>query len=288
MVLAQALGVLTGGLSATVIGTSHARGALLVLVALSTALEAHVGREARFLVLGTFPSMSDDMAPRAGGSLCDVTPARVSHRLEIRRALPLRLSAQLRERTRQAHRKVERSFALDLRLVDREAYGALLTTLRSFYAPAEDALCALTGWDRLTPAIDIESRRRAALLDEDLGRLGVVAAAAELGGAPAPAREPRELDRLAGGLGCLYVLEGSALGGRIVARRARAALGEQLPVAFFSGAGRADPGAAWHSLQASIDAFGALYGDAAGRRAVAVARQTFASLGTLLDLEAVR
>lgn len=242
------------------------------------------------LELGTFPGASPSVTPQARASTRDITRARIPPRQEVRRSLPARLSTQLRERTRVEHSNVERSFALDRRLVDRETYGALLTTLRSFYAPVEDALCALTGWDRLTPAIDIGSRRRASLLDEDLGRLGVVATAADLGGTPAPAHELPELDRLAlaGGLGCLYVLEGSALGGRIVARRARAALGGQLPVAFFSSAGRADPGADWRSLQASLDAFGSLHGAAAGRQAVAAARQTFASLGASLELEATR
>ena len=245
------------------------------------------------MLLGTFLSMSAVIASRAGAASRDVTGARASRRLEIGRPLPHLLSTQLRERTRPAHRRVERSFALDLRLVDQNTYGALLLTLRGFYAPAEEALCALTGWDRLTPAIDIDSRRRAALLDEDLGRLEVAAAATEIAGAPAttreaPERELREPDGLAGGLGCLYVLEGSALGGRIVARRARVALGAQLPVAFFSGAGRADLGADWRALQAAIDAFGTDHGEADARRTVAAARHTFASLGAALDRAAAQ
>jgi heme oxygenase len=138
---------------------------------------------------------------------------------------PTALAARLRSDTRHAHAAVEGALDLDLRLVDRNAYGHMLMALRGFYRPLEAALEALPGWDELAPPVDLPARRRAHLLDEDLGRLGLPATM--LDGAmttPLPA-----LESLARGLGCLYVLEGSALGGRIVARRACAALGARPP-----------------------------------------------------------
>jgi len=185
------------------------------------------------------------------------------------------LSTQLREGTRDAHVATEAAFALESRLSGRGAYGGLLADLRGFYGPIEAALTSVRGWAQLTPPLDVPSRCRSALLDEDLRGLGI-AAPLDRVAAPLPA-----LPSLAHGLGCLYVIEGSALGGRIVARRARAALGSALPVAFFSSAGRDEVGADWGALQAALDAFGAGNGAARGA-ALRAARATFAAMGAHL------
>jgi len=196
------------------------------------------------------------------------------------------LSAQLRTRTRRAHLAVEAAFALDARLTDPLAYGALLARLRGYFAKVEDALATVTGWDELLPPLDIGSRRRTPLLDADLRQLGidVPRVPEQYGG---PGIEPLAPDSLARGLGCLYVLEGSALGGRIVSRRAQAALGEQLPVAFFSSAGRGDLGGQWRELKAALNAFQAQHGSAAGQQVVAAAYATFASLTAWLDVASI-
>ncbi len=196
------------------------------------------------------------------------------------------LSVQLRHDTAAAHVAAEAAFALDARLASREAYTELLVALRGFYRPVEAALVGVAGWERLTPPLDVVARRRAALLDEDLARLGrdEQEPARELNppvlGLPTPVLPTP--GSLAEALGCLYVLEGSALGGRIIARQARRALGEDVPVAFLSSAGRVDLGADWRALQAALDAFGA--DDAPARRvAVSAARDTFGTLGAWLE-----
>ena len=186
-------------------------------------------------------------------------------------------SASLRLQTAEQHLAVEAAFALPAQLADRASYAALLGLLRGFYAPLETALGALTGWDRLTPPIDLAARQRARLIDDDLRALG-------LGAPPTqPTRQPvhwPELDSLAQGLGCLYVLEGSALGGRIVARQARAALGADLPVAFFTSAGREHLGADWRALQAALDT---VVDGSFAQEVVTAARQTFTAFGHHLD-----
>lgn len=196
-----------------------------------------------------------------------------------RRAAPVQptLSLHLSESTREEHVAVEAAFALDTRLAGRDAYAGLLAGLRGFYAPVEAALAAVAGWSSLTPPIDVGSRRRLALLDADSKRLGI--------GVPrdGAVAAPPALKSLAHGLGCLYVVEGSALGGRIVARRARATLGDDLPVAFFSSAGRDDLMADWRRLQAALDAFGAGHPAAAGFCAVTAARATFNALREWLE-----
>lgn len=211
-----------------------------------------------------------------------------------RRLVPL--SVLLRHDTRTVHVSTEAAFAVDEWLADRVAYAALLTLLQGFHRAAESALGGLVGWDELTPGIDLASRRRAFRIDQDLAALGRPAAdpgaGPESGAAanaaatvtratrPAPA-EPMLLASLAEGLGCLYVVEGSSLGGRVIAERARAALGPGLPTAFF-----ADPdrriGQEWRALRATLDSFGAGTNAAAGQTVIDAARRTFAAFAIVL------
>ena len=109
-----------------------------------------------------------------------------------------RFSATLRLQTRRAHAATEAAFALDDRLADIPAYAALLVALRSIYAPAEMAIGAVVGWQRLEPVIDTAQRCRLALLDQDLDQLG-----SSLSRDVPSDCEPPCLDSLAKGLGCL-------------------------------------------------------------------------------------
>lgn len=197
------------------------------------------------------------------------------------RRSPERLCAELRTGTRREHLAVEAAFALEARLSDRSSYSELLRALRGFYGPVEAALAGVAGWGRLSPPLEVASRGRAGLIDRDLAALGADGPASRGGSSPGPV-----LASLADGLGCLYVLEGSALGGRLIAREARRALGEDLPLAFFSSAGRHDLGADWRALQAALDGFGAGHGRAARRAVLESARATFAALEAWLEREA--
>lgn len=76
-------------------------------------------------------------------------------------------------------------------------------------------------------------------------------------------------------LGWLYVLEGSALGGRLVARAAQTALGTTVPVAFFTGAGLPALGGRWRALRRRLDGFGLLAGDGATEEVVDAAGEAF-------------
>lgn len=188
------------------------------------------------------------------------------------------LSVQLRESTSAAHAAVEAAFALERRLASRDAYNDLLIALRGFYQPVEAALMMVPGWEQLSPPVDVRARCRATLLDNDLGRIDWDARG------PARVLMPLPLGTLAQALGCLYVLEGSALGGRIVARQVQQMLGDKVPTAFFSSTSRVDLGADWRALQAALDAFGG--GDAPTRRAVVTAAQaTFEALSAWLEQE---
>ena len=192
---------------------------------------------------------------------------------------PPRFSRVLRERTREAHVRAEACFALDRRLLDRSTYRKLLLSLQAYHRPVEAALAAVDGWERLEPAIDPEAYRRADLLDEDLTHFDGEPHVAVNVGERAPERPG--VQSLARALGCLYVLEGSARGGRIVAAEAGRRL-PGVPVAFFSSAGRG-PGADWPALQSALDAFGASGGRTAVEETVDGALETFDTFGAWLD-----
>jgi heme oxygenase len=78
------------------------------------------------------------------------------------------------------------------------------------------------------------------------------------------------------------VLEGSALGGRLVLRAARARLGDDLPVSFFGSVGRERLGADWRALRTALDRHGARHGGAGCQAVVDGAHATFTSMSRWL------
>jgi heme oxygenase len=182
------------------------------------------------------------------------------------------LSAQLRRGTQTVHAHTEATFELDRWLADRASYAALLRRLWRFHAAAESALDRIRGWDGLIPAVDLAARRRSLRIDQDLVELGWPRPP-EAGVAPA---DPLRLASLADGLGCLYVIEGSAIGGRLIAARARAALGPRLPTSFFVDPNR-NTGRDWNDLRATLDSFGAGTNATASRAVLDAAHRTFAT-----------
>ena len=90
-----------------------------------------------------------------------------------------------------------------------------------------------------------DGNRRAEMLRSDLGRLGI--------GVVPPPVHVAPLASTSAALGAAYVLEGSLLGGRVIAARARAALGDDVPTEFLTGAG-ADVALRWSVMRAELDA----------------------------------
>ena len=151
--------------------------------------------------------------------------------------------------------------------LDRAGYAALLRRMLGFHRAVEAALDAapsLAPW-----GIDVAERRRAWLIEADLQALGAAG-----GGLPALAPLP-PLGSAARALGCLYVTEGSTLGGRQLAR----ALDGLLPPGpegrrFLLGHGEAHA-AMWRACCQALEACGA---DPARRAAMlAAAAATFAA-----------
>ena len=123
----------------------------------------------------------------------------------------MRARALLRDTTAEIHARlhaVPAFEALAAGTLSLAAYVALLRRLLGFHAAVEAALAAAPS---LRPyGIDLAERRRSAALRADLATLGLPEAGPL---APLP-----PLGSAARALGCLYVVEGSTLGGRQLAR----------------------------------------------------------------------
>lgn len=120
-------------------------------------------------------------------------------------------------------------------------YQRYLAALYQVYVPLEPMLYAAT-----TPTMQqrLGVRPRLPALTDDLLQLGAPPRMAAARSSPA-ARAL--IDSPAAALGGFYVLEGASLGGRVIARRLRQALGTQadtLPWRFLDGP-HPEPGAAW-------------------------------------------
>ena len=172
-------------------------------------------------------------------------------------------AATLRARTRAAHARVEARVDAEARLRDRGAYRAWLELLLGFHATADPLLEAR--YAELAPS------GRRGRLERDLAALG--ASAAEV--ADVPVIDAAALPASRGAAGALYVVEGSALGGAVLGRRARDTLGVTAlsGAAFFSGAG--SPAPRWRAVGAVLEE--RLGDDDALEAAVAGALRTFAA-----------
>jgi len=122
----------------------------------------------------------------------------------------------LRDATHDLHERLEASFPWEQAFASGENYVRLLRALHELVRPADEAIAAqLTGEGPLAT-----QRRRATWIVEDLRRLGV-----EPSRAPAQAADFRFVNSPGRALGCLYVLEGSALGAQYLSRQLQARLG---------------------------------------------------------------
>lgn len=117
---------------------------------------------------------------------------------------------RLKLETADLHQRVENRFRIMDPTLTRQGYVLKLERLLGFHQPLETLI---EPWrDRL--AIDWDARRKAHLLRADLEFLGRTPA--EIAQLPCCKALP-ELTDLGAVLGCVYVLEGSTLGGRMIA-----------------------------------------------------------------------
>ncbi|RFU20295.1 biliverdin-producing heme oxygenase [Geodermatophilus marinus] len=176
----------------------------------------------------------------------------------------------LRAATAAEHGQVESTLALMDPQLSRERLVAVLRRLHGFWAAAE---AGLQGWAQREPAdaaaVQWDRRRRAHLFAADLRALGA--------GPGADAPELPAVEDTDQALGRMYVLEGSTLGGTVIARHLAGLPG---PGGGLAGAAFApyggETGAMWHAYRRVARAHVAAGGDAG--RVVGAARGTFAAL----------
>jgi heme oxygenase len=132
----------------------------------------------------------------------------------IRNEVSGSMLAQLRHATAARHAALDgASFILHATTITRAQYGSFLHSMRDVVSPLEERIYAIADFQRLLP--DAQLRRRASLLTSDLAAIG--AADVPPDNAPA-AHELPAIDKLSQAFGCGYVLEGSSLGGAVLAR----------------------------------------------------------------------
>ncbi len=153
------------------------------------------------------------------------------------------LHAILKDGTAALHAAVERTplsrrvLAPDVTLAD---YGAFLAATVRVLSPLAGRLAADAD-DGLGPLV--------AAIEADLADLGVTA------GPPLPPQFGPTADTPAGRLGALYVAEGSAMGGAVIAAHLRRRLGEPAVAASrYLGRARDDAGARWRAWKAAAAA----------------------------------
>jgi heme oxygenase len=153
------------------------------------------------------------------------------------------LAERLRDATRAHHTSIERTLPLASLELTLDAYRRILRAFLGFYEPLEARLIrvATAGSD-----LDLHGREKVPRLRRDLAALGMSEAA--LAVIPMCSTVP-QVEGVPRALGCMYVLEGATLGGRIIKRNLerRLAIDERSGGAFFDVYGAAT-GAMWLSF----------------------------------------
>lgn len=164
---------------------------------------------------------------------------------------PVTILNRLREETRDLHILVERDLDWKQRVATLAAYRGLLARWYGFHAtfePATMAFADAAAKDFFAP------RRKLHLLQRDLAHLGL--APEEVDALPV-CRPPLSLTTWAEVLGAMYVLEGSTLGGQVIARHVERTLGldgREGGCAYYASYGRDEVGPMWRAFQAEVAA----------------------------------
>ncbi len=178
---------------------------------------------------------------------------------------------RLRRATRASHERLEAIVDITRAARTPEGYRRLLAAMLGFHDPFEAALGRL---DWTGAGIDLAARRKSHLIEADLATLGL--ARADIARLPRCADVPVP-DDLPAGFGCLYVVEGATLGGRLILRQVGEdlGLGPDSGAAFYASYGP-DVGRLWREFLARLAETCA--GEPAAATATEAALATFAAL----------
>lgn len=181
------------------------------------------------------------------------------------------LSQALKEHTAQAHRAAEKKMVAVLKGIrGLDDYAALLSRLHGFYAPVEALIrCQLTEFD----LPDIRRRIRAPFLLRDIGETGVA-----LQPVP-PCNDLPRIDSYPRALGALYVLEGSTLGGQVIAGMLARQLEAEKSLSFFHSYGE-ETDDMWQTFLTYLER---PFTAAERREIIAAAEETFLTFSNWID-----
>jgi heme oxygenase len=184
------------------------------------------------------------------------------------------LAARLRAETADLHAATEEAVGLPGTVRSRADYVRLLELSLAFYSAAHQAISSTRFVaDFEAVGISLNDHDRLELLARDLEDLGGAADEADAPSLP--------IDTFAQALGCLYVVEGSSLGGRILGPAITASIGE-VPIRFYTSEGRGHP-TPWRRLQAALAQYDSADGDVLG--VIDGAKLTFEAFGAGLRHE---
>lgn len=162
------------------------------------------------------------------------------------------LPQRLRAETAALHRAVEEATGLPGSVRDVGEYAAMLERTLRFHEAVMNTLGRRRWMHRwIEVGITLDHHDRTDALRADLAELGSTSRSREAVTLP--------VDSFDEALGCLYVAEGSSLGGRMLAPLITAQIGP-VPLAFFGGEGRAHP-IPWRSTQTALRTFEFMGGD---------------------------
>ena len=170
--------------------------------------------------------------------------------------MDISLIQRLKAETQASHIRLERSVDLPRRVRSASAYRILLEAFYGIYSPLESEIkrsfIEIALW-----LPDITARMRTASLRLDLCVLGNTSPEALPFASVPPLRSLSEI------FGCLYVLEGSTLGGQIIVREIAGQLSytPQDGCSFFASHG-AEVGRMWNKFRAAIESYSVAYPDA--------------------------
>ena len=124
---------------------------------------------------------------------------------------------ELKLQTTVHHRRLETEADIWPSLSSRAAYRDLIVRMFGIYAPLESRLKTVEELQVFLP--DLQDRWKTQILRRDLATLDVFSYSF------AACRDIVELGSVASAFGCLYVLEGSTLGGQMISRQVHSKLG---------------------------------------------------------------
>ena len=154
------------------------------------------------------------------------------------------LQEELKEQTYPEHQASEKKMILALKKIGtREDYGHLLNWMYGFYGPLEELIQKQLTNDMLP---DIDRRTRAEFLLWDIRDLALPNSEPDI------CRELPVVDSVEQAIGALYVLEGSTLGGRIIAAMIQRQLGPTAPTGYFNGYGE-ENSRMWQAYKEFLD-----------------------------------